>query len=164
MKVASRKPWTRVSRISRWSKPAFAPTLGVSFMALGEWEVASEQFLRTRALYAANLGPDDPETLRSMNNLATSYVYRGRVTEGLDLYQETLALRKVKLGPAHVETLRTMNFLANCYDELHRYDEALKLHNETLALWTAHFGPEHAGRRSTDMTLHLANSYAGLGR
>ena len=121
-------------------------TLGVSFMALGEWEVASEQFLRTHALYTANLGPDNPETLRSMKNLATSYVYLGRINEGLDLYQETLALQKMILGPAHVETLRTMNYLANCYDELHRYEEALKLHNETLALGLPTSGPSMPAR------------------
>lgn len=137
-------------------------TLGVSFLALGEWDVAARQFLRARAIYTDRLGPDHPDTLGSMNDLATSYVYLGRLTEALKLFDETLALRQVKLGPEHPDTLRTMAHLANCYNELRRYADALQLHEATLALRKAHLGPEHP--ETFDSMTRLANSYAGLGR
>ena len=56
----------------------------------------------------AKLGPDHPDTLTSMNNLANSYAALGRHAEALKLREETLALRKAKLGPDHPDTLRSM--------------------------------------------------------
>ena len=53
----------------------------------------------------AKLGPDHPDTLKSMNNLAISYAGLGRHAEALKLNEETLALMKAKLGPDHPDTL-----------------------------------------------------------
>src|SRR5207237_5373111 len=44
-------------------------TLGLSFWDLGEAKIAAEQFETARTLYTKQIGPDHPETLRSMNNL-----------------------------------------------------------------------------------------------
>ena len=60
----------------------------------------------------AKLGPDHPDTLRSMNNLANSYDALGRHADALKLREETLALLKAKLGPDHPDTLCSMNNLA----------------------------------------------------
>ena len=54
----------------------------------------------------AKLGPDHPDTLTSMNNLANSYADAGQHDGALKLREETLALRKAKLGPDHPDTLR----------------------------------------------------------
>ena len=59
----------------------------------------------TLALQKAKLGPDHPDTLRSMNNLANSYAAAGQNDRALKLREETLALRKAKLGPDHPDTL-----------------------------------------------------------
>src|SRR5262249_33428101 len=56
--------------------------------------------------------PDHPDTLLSMNNLASSYSDLGRHAEALKLYEETLARRKVKLGPGHPSTIRTIYDIA----------------------------------------------------
>ena len=90
-------------------------TLGTSFWYLGEAGIAAEQFQKARALYTQHLGPDHPDTLRSMNNLANSYAALGRHAEALKLHEETLALQKAKLGPDHPDTLASMNNLANSY-------------------------------------------------
>jgi hypothetical protein len=52
------------------------------------------------------LGPDHPDTLRSMNNLG--YTALGRLTDELKLCEETLTLMKAKLGPDHPDTLISM--------------------------------------------------------
>ena len=88
-------------------------------------------------------GPDHPDTLNSMNNLALSYSALGRTAEALKLGEETLALRRTKLGPDHPDTLNSMNNLANSYSDLGRSAEALKLREETLALRRAKLGPDH---------------------
>jgi len=137
-------------------------TLGRSFWYLGQHRIAQEQFEAARALYAKFRGPDHPDTLKSMNNLATSYAALGRYAEALKLHEETLALRKATLGPDHPDTLTSMHNLANDYLHLGRQAEALKLHDETLTLLKATLGPDHP---DTLMSMNnLANSYTDLGR
>src|SRR5262249_51463101 len=45
-------------------------TLGTSFSYLGDAKTAADQFEAARALFARQLGPDDPYTLWAMNDLA----------------------------------------------------------------------------------------------
>jgi serine/threonine protein kinase len=137
-------------------------TMGSSFMYLGDARTASEQFQAARQLYTKHLGPDHPDTLTSMNNLAISYAAAGRTQEALKLHKETLQLMKAKLGPDHPDTLGSMNNLANSYDEVGRTQEALKLREETLQLRKATLGPDHP---DTLESMHnLASSYEDAGR
>ncbi len=137
-------------------------TIGQSFLYLGKPEIAAGQFEAARSLCIRHLGPDHPDTLKSMNNLANSYAALGRHAEALKLREETLALMKAKLGPDHPDTLAGMNSLAESYAALGRHAEALKLHEETLALMKAKLGPDHP---DTLKGMHnLANSYSHLGR
>ena len=137
-------------------------TLGTSFHHLGDAKTAAEQYDAARVLYARQLGPDHPDTLRSMNNLAGSYDGLGRYADALQLHEETLALRKAKLGPDHPDTLASMNNLAVSYYALGRSADALTLHEETLALVKAKLGPDHP---ATLRSMHcLAVSYTALGR
>ena len=69
-------------------------------------------FRRPDALYAGHLGPDHPDTLKSVVGLAVNYGSLGRRAEALRLFDETLARQKDKLGPDHPDTLWTMHFLA----------------------------------------------------
>jgi tetratricopeptide (TPR) repeat protein len=91
----------------------------------------------------AKLGPDHPDTLRSMHNLANSYKALGRHADALKLGEQTLALMKAKLGPDHPDTLASMHNLANSYKALGRHADALKLREETFALRKAKLGPDH---------------------
>ena len=118
-------------------------TIGQSFEYLGKPEIALEQNEAALALYRRELGPEHPDTLMGMHNLATSYRTLGRSEKALKLNEETLALRKAKLGTDHPDTLRSMNNLAYCYLCLGRYVDSLDLRKETLALQKAKLGPEH---------------------
>ena len=82
----------------------------------------------------AKLGPDHPDTLTSMNNLALAYQAAGKLDLALPLFEETLKLRKAKLGPDHPDTLRSMNNLASAYQAAGKLDLALPLFEETLKL------------------------------
>jgi tetratricopeptide (TPR) repeat protein len=138
------------------------PTLGFTLLGMGRADLAAKQFERVLDLRRKHLGPDDADTLISMNNLADGYTGQGRHAEALKLNEETLALRKAKLGPDHPDTLTAMNNLANSYVVLGRYAEALKLNEETLALRKAKLGPDHPATLTT--MNNLANSYVALGR
>jgi tetratricopeptide (TPR) repeat protein len=88
-------------------------------------------------------GPEHPETLGAMGNLAISYFAAGRRGEALKLREEVLTLSRKVSGPEHPETLGAMQNLAFSYADVGRRDEALKLQEEVLALFRKVLGPEH---------------------
>ena len=90
----------------------------------------------------AKLGPDHPDTLSSMNNLAAPTMPRP-ARRGLKLYEETLGDTKAKLGPDHPETLTSHEQPGQRLRGRGRHAEALKLREETLALKKAKLGPDH---------------------
>ena len=57
------------------------------------------------------LGPEHPETLRSMNNLASTYWNQGRYEEAEKLNVQVREAHKRILGPEHPHTLRSMYHL-----------------------------------------------------
>src|SRR5262249_5339475 len=118
-------------------------SIASTYYALRRYGEALKLDEETLALRKAQLGPDHPDTLRSMNNLATNYAGLGRRADALKLHEETLALPKAKRGADHPETLQSMNNLANSYAGLGRHTDALKLHEETLALTKGKLGPDH---------------------
>ena len=74
-------------------------TLGYSFACLGKADIAEQQYRRARDLYAATLGPDHLDTLRSMIALANSYVALGRHEEALPLHEESAQAVQVEARP-----------------------------------------------------------------
>ena len=101
--------------------------LAAAYAALGRHAEALKLNEETLALRRAKLGPDHPDTLKSMHNLAASYDALGRHADAVKLREETLALRKAKLGPDHPDTLESMNNLASSYLAAGRTREALPL-------------------------------------
>jgi tetratricopeptide (TPR) repeat protein len=91
----------------------------------------------------AKLGPDDPDTLASMTNLAMVYMQVDRLDLALQLLEEALTRKKAVLGPDHPSTLRSMNNLAAAYRRAGRLDDALPLFEKTLELRKTTLGPDH---------------------
>jgi tetratricopeptide (TPR) repeat protein len=137
-------------------------TLGQSFWYLGEAQLAADQWQAAHALYSRHLGPDHPDTLRSLCGLARGYAGLGRYADALRLREETLELQKARLGPDHPDTLRTKNDLACSYADLGRRADALRLREETLALMKVRLGADHPDTLAS--TYNLATSYGVLGR
>jgi serine/threonine protein kinase len=136
--------------------------LGNSQFGLGYPDRAIRLYTKARDTFAAKLGPDHPDTLRSMNNLANSFRAEGQNDQAMKLHEETLALRKAKLGRDHPDTLISMNNLANSYGDAGQNDRALALHEETLALRKAKLGPDHSDTL-VSMT-NVANRYGAAGQ
>jgi serine/threonine protein kinase/tetratricopeptide (TPR) repeat protein len=137
-------------------------TLGTSFANLGEAKIANEQLERAYELFLKHRGPEHPDTLKSMSNLALTYAALGRQADALKLQEETLALMKTQLGPDDPATLGCMNNLALSYATLGRHADALKLQEETLALKKAKLGPDHPATLAS--MSNLAGDYSALGR
>ncbi|HTR22468.1 MAG TPA: serine/threonine-protein kinase [Terriglobales bacterium] len=89
------------------------------------------------------LGPNDPRTLDSMDQLAWNLDREGHYPEAERLQRETLEARRRVLGPHHPDTLNTMSNLSwSLYGE-GRHAEAEKSERETLDLCRAALGAEH---------------------
>jgi hypothetical protein len=137
-------------------------TLGSTYLLLGDSAQAAEQHERARDLFLRQLGPEHPDTLRSMTNLANCYAAQNRQPEALPMLEETLATRKRVLGPDHPDTLESMTNLADSYAKLNRHAEAIKLLEETLAAQKRVLGSDHP--ETLKCMGNLANSYAALNR
>jgi serine/threonine protein kinase/Flp pilus assembly protein TadD len=137
-------------------------TLGRTYLGLGLAQEAIPLFERARDYHLATSGPEHPDTLGAMPNLAGSYHLAGRRDEALKLQEEVLALSRKVLGPEHPDTLKAFHNLASFYYDGGRRDEALKMLEEVLALFRKGLGPEHPDPL---MVMHgLALAYSNAGR
>jgi tetratricopeptide (TPR) repeat protein len=137
-------------------------TLGTSFSYLGEAENAAAQFQLARQLYIDHRGSDHPDTLRSIESLATSYADLGRHADPRQLRTEVVARRTANLGPDHADTVAGMSELAKSYNALARHAEALELREQILALRKVRPGPDHPDTLAS--MKDLAATYYFLGR
>jgi tetratricopeptide (TPR) repeat protein len=90
-------------------------------------------FTKSRATFAAALGPDHPDTLKSMNNLASSYAATGQNDRALKRFEEALALRRAKLGTEHPGTLECLEGPAECLANTGQFDRAEAILDEAIA-------------------------------
>lgn len=67
------------------------------------------------------LGPEHPDTLRSMNHLAATLMQEGHYAEAEKLERQTLETRRRVLGPEHPDTLYSMTWLGTILDYEHKY-------------------------------------------
>jgi tetratricopeptide (TPR) repeat protein/tRNA A-37 threonylcarbamoyl transferase component Bud32 len=136
-------------------------TLGDSLRGLGYAEKAIALYTKARATFAARLGPDHPDTLKSMDNLALGYHAAGKLDLEVQLLEETLARSRFKLGPDHPDTLTAMDRLAWGYHGAGKFHRALPLWEETLALRKAKLGPDHRDTISSMNILAVGYENAG---
>jgi tetratricopeptide (TPR) repeat protein len=90
----------------------------------------------------------NPDTLRSRNNRAMSYLAAGRPAKAIPLYRRTLADCERVLGVYHPYTLRSRNNLAMSYRAAGRPAEAIPLLERTLADCERVLGADHPDTRA----------------
>lgn len=112
--------------------------------------------------YLRVLGPQHPDTLASMTNLASTLDSEGRYQEAEQLQREIFEVQRRIIGAENLETLGSMNNLAYSLERQRRYPEAEKLYAEALDIQRRVLGPEHP---ITLLSMdNLADTLAGLKR
>jgi serine/threonine protein kinase len=137
-------------------------TLGETYYYLGEPALAIHQYQQALATLRQVLGPDHPDTLGSMNNLALAYLETGRLGEAIRLLEDALKSCQAKLDRDNPLTMVTMGNLAHAYGDAGRIADALPIHEETLKRLEAQLGPDHM-HTLTELN-NLANAYRSAGR
>ncbi|MBX9580103.1 MAG: serine/threonine-protein kinase [Gemmataceae bacterium] len=107
--------------------------LGLSLTYLGFPARAVPLLEKGRATLAATLGPDHPDTLAGMNNLAGAYECAGRPADAVPLFERTYKGMEAKLGPGHPHTLGSRGNLAGAYLAVGRFAAAEPHLREVLA-------------------------------
>jgi tetratricopeptide (TPR) repeat protein len=120
-------------------------TLGGTYSSLGLYDRAAELLSRALSVRQAALGPDHPDTLQSMYQLAVSYMgaARDRPNEAMPYFQEALKLRMAKLGSDHPDTIHSIHGLAWAYLAVGRLDDGTSLNEEALRLCKAKLPSDH---------------------
>ena len=136
--------------------------LGIFHDSQGQYEKALALRESALAIYESALGPDHPNTVTALANLATAYWRLGRHREALPLDQRALQITEAALGPDHPETATRLGNLALTYRALGQADKAVPLQQRALEITEAALGPDHP---DTALRLdNLAVTYHALGR
>jgi tetratricopeptide (TPR) repeat protein len=164
--------WTRCERyiphvllcaahIDRWNMTfpearALLSQAGYYFYQRGQYREAEPLWNSALAMCELVLGPEHPDTLGSLNNLAILYRQQGKYEQAEPLYQRALATYERVLGPEHPDTLTSLNNLAILYLNQGNYEQAEPLFQRALAGRERVLGPEHPD------TLTSLNNLAAL--
>jgi non-specific serine/threonine protein kinase/serine/threonine-protein kinase len=138
--------------------------MGDVYDNLGLYSQAQLLFQRALDIRRRVLGPQNPDTLTSMNQLAWALQEQGHYLEAEKLDREVLDIRRRVLGPEHPSTLASMSHLAIDLDNVGRYPEAEELYRKTLDIQRRVMGGEHPGTliamNNLGWNLHAQGRYA----
>ena len=136
--------------------------VGVFLREDGKYQQARE--LLTKAVDIMNEigGSDDPDTLRAMANLASTYWNQGRWDDAVKLEEKVLEARIRLLSEEHPDTLTAMANLASTYWNQGRWDDAVKLEEKVLEARIRLLGEEHPDTLTA--MANLASTYRNQGR
>ena len=109
----------------------------------GEYASAREVLEKTLALCLNVFGPDHPDTVVSMHNLALVHGKLGDHAKARELQEKVLDIHLRLLGPEHPETVQAINSLALTCDELGEYQRLKELTEKMLEVRTRQHGPDH---------------------
>ncbi|KXH58327.1 hypothetical protein CSAL01_13102 [Colletotrichum salicis] len=91
-------------------------SIGRSNDLLGKYAEAEQMHRQTLELREKVLGPENPDTLGSINNVALVLESQGKYAEAEQMHRQTLELSEKVLGPSHPSTLITRRNLQACLD------------------------------------------------
>jgi eukaryotic-like serine/threonine-protein kinase len=139
-------------------------TIGSTYIHLGVYPEAQRQIERALVLRRHVLGGRNPDTLASMNSLASLLERQGKYAQAEPLYSQILELRRRVLGEEHPNTLSTMYSLGTTYGGQGKYGAAEALYTRLVAVQQRVLGEEHRGTLASMGNLaaiyHFQRKYA----
>ena len=136
--------------------------MGGVYDNLGLYPQAESLYSNAIGIRKRVLGPENPDTLRSMHALCRPLREQGKYSEAEKLQRQTLDAQRRILGPEHPDALASSGELAIILYNEARYAEAEKLGQEALAAERRVLGTDHPETQwSMDI---LASIYFDEGR
>ena len=106
--------------------------MGTVYQSLGLTSKAEPLLRRALEIRQRILGPRNPDTLQSQQDLAVAVLAQSHYPEAEKLCRETMETRRQVLGPEHRDTVDSMVQLARILGFESRYPEAEKLNRDAL--------------------------------
>src|SRR5579863_1831637 len=106
--------------------------MGDVYKNLGLFPRAQSLYERSAEIRRRVLGPENADTLRSIDDLAWILNQEGRAADAEKLQRQTVATRRRVFGTQNLDTLKSMSNLAWTLDREGNYAEAEKLEREVL--------------------------------
>ncbi|KAN0077438.1 hypothetical protein V8E54_005742 [Elaphomyces granulatus] len=142
----------------------------------GRWTEAEKLEMQVIETRKAVLGPEHPDILTGMANLASTFWNQGRWMEAEKLEVQVMEkriaaeklevqvmeTRKAVLGPEHPDTLTSTANLASTFWNQGRWMEAEKLEAQVMETYKTVLGPEHPD--TLTVMANLASTYWNQGR
>ena len=135
--------------------------MGNVYDSLGLYSRAESLLSRAVGIRRRTLGARNPDTLKSMKDLASVLNEESRYPEAEKLSRETMDGRRQALGSEHRDTLDSMSQLALILNNEGRYPEAEKLHREVVEVAKRVFGDQDKLTRSAQQHLAIDLAYEG---
>ena len=117
--------------------------ISLLYMVQGHKDKAGELANQTLKIREQVLGPNHPDTAKSLNTLAALYAELYKEEEALPLAERALETREQVLGPNHLDTAESLDTLANLYEYLGRWNVILPLAERALKIREQALGPNH---------------------
>lgn len=127
-----------------------------------QFDQAESHYARALDIAERVLGPDDGDTLRTINNLGVFYTQQGRYDEAELFLERAIEGRQRVFGAEHPQTLTAKNNLATFYGMIGRMAEAEPLLLHVLEVRERVSGPDHPN--TLGVLNNLAFSYSRQGR
>jgi tetratricopeptide (TPR) repeat protein len=108
-----------------------------------QYEEAELLWKHALAIHERVLGPEHPNTAKSLRRLGFLYREQGKYELAEPILQRALAICEKVLGPEHADTAGCLHGLAWLYGEQGKYEEAVTLQLRALAISEQVLGPEH---------------------
>lgn len=129
---------------------------GLLFCAQAQYQRAEPLMRRVLAIGEQEFGPDNPQIIVALNNLAHLLKSTNRFSEAETLMRRALSIEEKTFGPTRPDISIRLNNLAMLLQATKRPDEAERLMRRALTIDEENFGPMHASV-ATDL-----NNLAGL--
>jgi tRNA A-37 threonylcarbamoyl transferase component Bud32 len=118
-------------------------TIGMTYWYLGHFEAANPHLEKAYRLRRRWLGPDHPDTLASLHNLARQRWRQENLPEAIALARQALATQRRVLGAEHPDTLWTQLTLGYAYRKNRQLEEAGAVLRQALTACLRRLGAEH---------------------
>ncbi len=117
-------------------------TLGMTYWYLGRFEAANPHLEKAYELRLQVLGPNHPDTLTSLHDLAMQRCKQGKTREAVEKFRQAWAGRRRVLGTEHLDTLWSQLNLGMMLEDK-ELDEAETLLLEAIEACKRTVGHEH---------------------
>jgi CHAT domain-containing protein/Tfp pilus assembly protein PilF len=115
----------------------------MSFYEQGQLPQAAELYAEVVKIHTEALGPEHPQTARSLDTLADMLRTSGAYSQALPLQERVLELSEARFGPEHLSTATALNNLAELLFDMGQLQRARPLYERALRIHEAELGPEH---------------------